>query len=133
MTTHTVSQHASQASINSMQAEQMGQYTLWQILGIWALAVMPMGALSWVVFPAVSPDFRSDPLGAGVTRMVLMTIGKNAIRNAMAILGVSPNPIQTISNGAIAIFGVSCMKIRIGYRLSSIIREWTMIVASSSW
>ena len=75
MTTHTVSQHASQAGMNSTPAEQMGQYTLWQILGIWALAVIPMGILSWVVFPAVSPDFRSDPLGAGVTRMVLITIG----------------------------------------------------------
>jgi membrane protease YdiL (CAAX protease family) len=61
--------------MNSTQAEQMGQYTLWQILGIWALAAIPMEILSWVVFPAVSPDFRSDPLGAGVTRMVLITIG----------------------------------------------------------
>lgn len=75
MTTHTVSQHASQASMNSTQADQMAQYTLWQILGIWALAAIPMGILSWVVFPAVSPDFRSDPLGAGITRMVLITIG----------------------------------------------------------
>ena len=75
MTTHTVSQYASQASMNSTQAEQMGQYTLWQILGIWALAAIPMGILSWVVFPAVSPDFHSDPLGAGITRMVLITIG----------------------------------------------------------
>src|SRR5512141_1459831 len=75
MTTHTVSQHASQASMNTTQTEQMGQYTLWQILGIWALAAIPMGILSWVVFPAASPDFRSDPLGAGITRMVLITIG----------------------------------------------------------
>jgi hypothetical protein len=52
-----------------------GQYTLWQILVIWALAAIPMGLLSWVVFPAVSPDFNSDPLGAGVTRLVLLTIG----------------------------------------------------------
>jgi uncharacterized protein len=75
MTTHTVAQRASQASLNSTKADEMGQYTLWQILGIWALAALPMGILSWVVFPAVSPDFRSDPLGAGVTRMVLVTIG----------------------------------------------------------
>jgi CAAX amino terminal protease family. len=57
------------------QAEQMDQYTLWQILGIWALAALPMGILSWIVFPAVSPDFNVDPLGAGVTRIVLLTIG----------------------------------------------------------
>jgi len=51
------------------------QYTLWQILVIWILAALPMGLLSWVVFPAASTDFNSDPLGAGVTRLVLLTIG----------------------------------------------------------
>jgi membrane protease YdiL (CAAX protease family) len=51
------------------------QYSLSRILGIWALAAVPMGILSWLVFPAVSPDTRSDPLGAGVTRIVLLTIG----------------------------------------------------------
>jgi membrane protease YdiL (CAAX protease family) len=55
--------------------DKTDQYTLWQIIGIWALAALPMGILSWVVFPAVSPDFRVDPLGAGVTRLVLLTIG----------------------------------------------------------
>jgi membrane protease YdiL (CAAX protease family) len=34
-----------------------------------------MGLLSWVAFPTLSPDFRTDPLGAGVTRIVLLTIG----------------------------------------------------------
>ena len=57
-------------------AHEMGrQYSLGKILGIWALAAIPMGILSWVVFPAVSPDFGSDPLGAGVTRIVLLTVG----------------------------------------------------------
>src|SRR5829696_5629396 len=51
------------------------QYSLTKILGVWALAAIPMGILSWVVFPAVSPDVGSDPLGAGVTRIVLLTIG----------------------------------------------------------
>ena len=51
------------------------QYSLTKILGIWALAAIPMGILSWVVFPAVSPDAGSDPLGAGVTRIVLLTVG----------------------------------------------------------
>jgi membrane protease YdiL (CAAX protease family) len=55
--------------------DKTDQYTLWQILGIWALAAIPMGILSWIVFPAVSPDFRVDPLGAGVTRFVLLTMG----------------------------------------------------------
>src|SRR4030066_1232021 len=75
MTTDTLSQPAIQDNINRTQAEQIDQYTLWQILGIWALAALPMGILGWVVYPAISPDFNSDPLGAGVTRLVLLTVG----------------------------------------------------------
>ena len=56
-------------------AERGEQYSLVKILGIWALAAFPMGILSWIVFPAVSSDSVSDPLGAGVTRIVLLTIG----------------------------------------------------------
>ena len=57
-------------------ASEMGeQYSLGKILGIWALATIPIGILSWIVFPTVSPDYRSDPLGAGVMRMVLLAIG----------------------------------------------------------
>ena len=44
-------------------------------LGIWALAAIPMGILSWIVFPAVSPKSGSDPLAAGVIRIMLLTIG----------------------------------------------------------
>ncbi len=51
------------------------QYSLGRILGIWALAAIPMGILGWIVFPAISPDYRTDPLGAGVTRLALVTIG----------------------------------------------------------
>jgi uncharacterized protein len=51
------------------------QYSLGKILGIWALAAVPMGILSWIVFPALTPDSQSDPLGAGVTRIALLTIG----------------------------------------------------------
>ena len=52
-----------------------GQYSLAKILGIWALATIPMGILGWIVFPALSPDFNSDPFGAGVTRISLLTLG----------------------------------------------------------
>ena len=56
-------------------AEMGEQYSLGRILGIWVLAAIPMGILSWIIFPAVSPDFNSDPLGFGVTRVVLLLIG----------------------------------------------------------
>lgn len=51
------------------------QYSLARIMGIWALAAVPMGVLSWIVFPVISPDYRTDPLGAGVIRMILLLIG----------------------------------------------------------
>ena len=56
-------------------AEKVEQYSLAKILSIWALAAIPMGVLSWLVFPALSPDSGSDPLGAGLTRIVLLTFG----------------------------------------------------------
>ena len=56
-------------------AELGNQYSLARILGIWALAAIPMAILSWIVFPTLSPDYRSDPLGAGVTRIGLLTLG----------------------------------------------------------
>lgn len=63
-------------AVEAKQTGEMGaQYSLGKILGIWALAALPMGILSWIVFPALSPDFSSDPLGAGVTRIVLLTFG----------------------------------------------------------
>jgi len=60
--------------INSSE-EAANQYSLAKILGIWALATLPMSILGWVVFPLVAPDFESDPLAAGVTRVILLTIG----------------------------------------------------------
>jgi uncharacterized protein len=51
------------------------QYTLAKILGIWALAAAPMGILGWIVSPLLAPDFETDPLGSGVTRVALLTLG----------------------------------------------------------
>jgi membrane protease YdiL (CAAX protease family) len=75
MATNVLSHHAIQGSVDGAQSERLDQYTLWQILGIWALAALPMGILAWVVFPAVSPDFNTNPLGAGTTLLNLMTVG----------------------------------------------------------
>ena len=46
---------------------QSEQYSLAKILGIWALAAAPMGALNWIAFPLLAPNFGADPLGFGVT------------------------------------------------------------------
>src|SRR5215213_6132979 len=51
------------------------QYSFAKIIGIWALAAAPMGILSWIVFPLLAPDFESDPLAFGVTRVALLTLG----------------------------------------------------------
>jgi membrane protease YdiL (CAAX protease family) len=34
-----------------------------------------MGTLGWIVYPRLAPAFASDPLGAGVTRLVLLALG----------------------------------------------------------
>jgi membrane protease YdiL (CAAX protease family) len=34
-----------------------------------------MSVLGWIVFPLVAPDPASEPLGSGVTRVVLLTLG----------------------------------------------------------
>ena len=54
---------------------QSEQYSLAKILGIWAAGAVPMGILSWIAFPLLAPDSGSDPLGLGVTRLALLTLG----------------------------------------------------------
>jgi membrane protease YdiL (CAAX protease family) len=62
--------------VRSSTGERRGeQYSLARILGIWALAAAPMGILNWIVFPLLAPGFESDPLGFGITLLVLLTLG----------------------------------------------------------
>ena len=49
------------------------QYSLARILGLWVAAAAPMALLGWVVHPALAAN--SDPLGLGVIRVILMTVG----------------------------------------------------------
>jgi membrane protease YdiL (CAAX protease family) len=71
-----VNAQVSLGKINEVRAERRSdQYSLATILGVWALAAVPMGVLSWIVFPRLAPDFASDPLGSGVLRVVLLTLG----------------------------------------------------------
>jgi membrane protease YdiL (CAAX protease family) len=60
---------------NSTSTQSKDQYSLAKILGLWAAASLPMGILGWVVYPALTPDRVTDPLGAGTTRIILMGIG----------------------------------------------------------
>jgi uncharacterized protein len=56
----------------SMNYEK-GQYTLWQVLGIWLVGSAPMWLLSWVAYPALSASLSS--VDAGLLRMKLLSIG----------------------------------------------------------
>ena len=58
---------------NRVQGEN--QYSLAKIIGLWAAAALPMAILGWVVYPTLTPDLTADPLGAGITRIVLMSLG----------------------------------------------------------
>src|SRR5215211_4481363 len=61
---------------NSLQelsiCDKKDQYTLWQILGIWALVALPMGLLAWVIAPAIIPY---SPFHPGITFWLLMIVG----------------------------------------------------------
>ncbi len=72
MITDKLTQHAIQDRMNLAHAERVDQYTLWQILGIWAFVALPMALLSWVVAPALIPF---SPLPPGITYWLLTITG----------------------------------------------------------
>jgi CAAX protease family protein len=44
------------------RAKELPQYSLWQILAVWAAATVPMGVLAWIVAPWLSGQINSrDP------------------------------------------------------------------------
>ena len=53
--------------------QEKGQYTLWQIIGIWLAAGAPMWVLGWLVYPALSRDLTA--MDAGLLRIKLFTVG----------------------------------------------------------
>ena len=53
--------------------QEKGQYTLWQIIGIWLAAGAPMWILGWLVYPALSQDLTA--VDAGLLRIKLFTVG----------------------------------------------------------
>ncbi len=72
MATNALSPSAIQVSMDRTQAERLDQYTLWQILGIWALVALPMALLVWVVVPAIIPY---SPLPPGITYWLAIIVG----------------------------------------------------------
>jgi membrane protease YdiL (CAAX protease family) len=61
------------STFTTNQTEMTDQYTLSEILGIWAVVAIPMAVLGWIVAPALAPE--SIGLGAGVTRISVLTVG----------------------------------------------------------
>jgi membrane protease YdiL (CAAX protease family) len=54
-------------------SQEKGQYTLWQMIGIWLAAGAPMWILGWLVYPALSQTLT--PVEAGLLRIKLLTAG----------------------------------------------------------
>ncbi len=61
-----------QEKYQDVPAQNAGQYTLWEILGIWALVALPMALLIWVILPAIIPY---SPFHPGITYWLLIIIG----------------------------------------------------------
>lgn len=64
-----------QGSVGVREESRSDQYSPAKILGIWALAALPMGVLGWIVFPLLAPDFASNPVAFGATRLLVLTVG----------------------------------------------------------
>jgi len=60
---------------NATATRSDSQYSLAKILGIWAAVVAPIAVLNYIIKPAISPDFDSDPIGAGKVKVGLLTVG----------------------------------------------------------
>jgi uncharacterized protein len=60
---------------DTLHVEKVNQYSLLQVLAIWAAAALPMGILGWIVAPALAPDIRTNPIGAVLIRYGVLTLG----------------------------------------------------------
>ena len=72
MSTQVVTSTNNFSKEENLQIASKNQYTLWQILGIWALVALPMALLSWVVAPAIIPY---SPLHPAITYWLLVIAG----------------------------------------------------------
>src|SRR5512143_2211634 len=69
---HQAQTGAVQEKSQAVPEQETGQYGLGQIVGIWALAALPMALLTWVVAPAILP---LSPLHPGIAYWLLMIAG----------------------------------------------------------
>jgi hypothetical protein len=60
---------------NSTATQSNGQYSLAKIIGIWAAVVAPIAILNYILKPALSPNFDTDPIGAAKVKVGLITVG----------------------------------------------------------
>lgn len=58
------------------------QYSRWSIVAIWAAAALPMGALAWIVAPAVAGD------DASLTRTLIVCLTAGLIWQFVLVLGL---------------------------------------------
>jgi len=76
---------ARQEEVDRYQAVR--QYSLGQILGVWAAAALPMGVLAWIVAPAIKDSFS----GAGdvpLIKALLLLLTAGMIWHCVLILGL---------------------------------------------
>jgi membrane protease YdiL (CAAX protease family) len=72
---HPVEGDSSEAGMaGDVRYEAVRQYSLAQILGVWAAAAIPMGLLAWVFAPLLRDQLGGDePLGQAL--LILLTVG----------------------------------------------------------
>jgi membrane protease YdiL (CAAX protease family) len=74
MATITKDQYSqTQEKDRSALEQEKGQYTLWQVIGIWLAAGAPMWILGWLVYPALSHNLTA--VDAGLLRIKLFIVG----------------------------------------------------------
>lgn len=64
---------ASTNNLKDLAASRNGQYTLWQILGIWLVGGAPIWIIAWVIHPVLSQ--RLAPVDRGLLWMKLALVG----------------------------------------------------------
>ena len=60
---------------NKTTTQSNVQYSLAKILSIWVAVVAPIAILNYIIKPAISPNFDSDPIGAAKVKVGLITVG----------------------------------------------------------